>query len=281
LSTCWQYRETQTVHRGPLKGQRRDTNKRPLRHLARFILIGIYTGTRAGAIASASPHRQEGRSFVDLDAGIFYRLAQGRRVTNKRQPPLPIPGRLLAHMRRWKALGIAKEHFVEWHGKPVMSVKTAFGTAVRLAKLSIEEGNVTPHTLRHTAATWLMQNGAPMWETAGFLGMSEKTLRDVYGHHHPDYLRGAAAALGRRQEPPGQSLVISLEEAKTKRRKNGGGCSLVRTGLSLQIGEKQGDSGELQRGAKRAPDKRHQISRIWMGISLLKEQGDYHCLAGT
>lgn len=48
------------------------------------------------------------------------------------------------------------EHFVEWHGQSVQSVSPAFKTAVRLAKLA---GNVTPHTLRHTAATWLMQAG--------------------------------------------------------------------------------------------------------------------------
>jgi integrase len=83
----------------------------------------------------------------------------------------------------WERLGIAEQHFVEWHGKPVASVKTAFRTAVRLAQLSTEDGNITPHTLRHTAATWLMQNGAPMWDAAGFLGMSEKIRRDVYGHH--------------------------------------------------------------------------------------------------
>jgi integrase len=208
--------------------------KRPLRHLARFILIGLYTGTRAGAIAAASPHREEGRSFVDLNAGIFYRLAQGRRATNKRQPPVPLPSRLLAHMRRWERLGVAKQHFVEWHGKAVASVKTAFSTAVRLTGLSVAEGNVTPHTLRHTAATWLMQNGAPMWDAAGFLGMSEKTLRDVYGHHHPEYLRVAAAAIAR----PRQSLVISLEKERTvpltpaQAVDNiGGGRSRCRTGL--------------------------------------------------
>lgn len=72
---CWRYRERQTVHRGRLKGQQIDTEKRPLRHLARFILIGLYTGTRAGAIASASPYRSTGHSYVDLDQGIFYRLA--------------------------------------------------------------------------------------------------------------------------------------------------------------------------------------------------------------
>jgi hypothetical protein len=37
-----------------------------------------------------------------------------------------------------------------------------------------------------------------MWEAAGFLGMSEKTLRETYGHHHPDFLRGAANAIGTR-----------------------------------------------------------------------------------
>jgi hypothetical protein len=124
--TCWRYRERQTVHRGRQKGQFVETDKRPLRHLARFILIGLYTGTRASAIASASPYRDDGHSFVDLDQGIYYRLAIGRRATNKRQTPAPIPPRLLAHMRRWVRRGIVTSHFVEWHGAPVRSVKTGF-----------------------------------------------------------------------------------------------------------------------------------------------------------
>ena len=37
-----------------------------------------------------------------------------------------------------------------------------------------------------------------MWEAAGFLGMSEKTLRDTYGHHHPDHLRGRCRCLASR-----------------------------------------------------------------------------------
>jgi hypothetical protein len=68
LWTCWRAREVQTVYRGPLKGRKIQTEKRPLCHVARFILIGLYTGTRAGAIASASPRREEGKSFIDLDA---------------------------------------------------------------------------------------------------------------------------------------------------------------------------------------------------------------------
>jgi hypothetical protein len=142
LWTCWRYRETQTVHIGNLKGQKLETNKRPLRHVARFILIGLYTGTRAGAIATASPYRAAGKSFVDLDAGIFNRLAVGKRASTKRQTPVPLPRRLLAHLRRWSRLGIAKSHFVEWNGKPVSSVKTGFGSAVRIAGLDVTVGNV-------------------------------------------------------------------------------------------------------------------------------------------
>jgi integrase len=218
LWTCWRYRETQTIHIGKLKGQKIETEKRPLRHVARFILIGLYTGTRAGAIATASPYRALGKSFVDLETGIFNRLAVGKRASAKRQTPVPLPRRLLAHLRRWSKIGISKSHFVEWNGKPVASVKTGFGSAVRIAKLDVTVGNVTPHTLRHTAATWLMQRAAPMWEAAGFLGMSEKTLRDTYGHHHPDHLKGAAEAIGSRPAPPKRvALVISLVQEKERR----------------------------------------------------------------
>ena len=214
--TCWRYREIQKRHRGAHQGENLPTAKRTLQHLARFILIGIYTGTRAAAVAAASPVRNEGRSFVDLDAGIYYRLPQGRQRTNKRQPPVPLPRRLLGHLRRWHDIGVANEYFVEWHGKPVKSVKTAMATAVRLAGISTEHGNVTPHTLRHTAATWLMQNGAPLWEAAGFLGMSDKTLRETYGHHHPDFMRGAVDAVGRKPARR-EKLVESLAEAKRRR----------------------------------------------------------------
>jgi integrase len=185
---------------------RRCTGGRPRAKRLRpiSVLLGLYTGTRASAIAAASPHKAAGRSFIDLDHGIYYRLAEGARPTNKRQPPVPLPPRLLAHLRRWKKKGISQSHFVEWNGKPVLSVKTAFQSAVQRAGLP---GRITPHTLRHTAATWLMQAGVDKWQAAGFLGMSIEMLDRVYGHHHPDHLRTAAQVIGYRRP---QSLAITL-----------------------------------------------------------------------
>jgi integrase len=202
---CWRYREKQTIHSGAAKGGLVQTDRRPLRHVARFILIGLYTGTRAGAIAAASPFPAPDRSYVDLARGIFFRKPAGKRASKKRQPPAPIPPRLLVHMRRWVRRNLITSHFVEFNGKPVASVKTGFRSAVRLAGLP---GKVTPHTLRHTAATWLMQQGVPIWEAAGFLGMSPEVLQEVYGHHHPGHLQVAAIAIGRKM--PNVSVVESV-----------------------------------------------------------------------
>ena len=188
LWTCWRTPEIQSG---------RPTEKRPLRHLARLILIAIYTGTRFGAIAAASPLPRNGRSWVDLRAGIFHRLKAGAARTNKRQPPVRIPDRLLAHMRRWAEMDPELEHFVTYAGQPVKSVKTGLTRAAKLAKI----GHVHPHVFRHTAATWLMQRGVPIWDAAGFVGVSEKVLEQVYGHHHPDFQKDAADAIGYGRRP--------------------------------------------------------------------------------
>jgi hypothetical protein len=84
---------------------------------------------------------------------------------------------------------------------------------VFLAKLP---GRETPHTLRHTAATWLMHRGVPIWEAAGLLGMSPEVLQDTYGHHDPDYLKGAAAAIGQKGR---HVFVVDLTEGQNQTKK--------------------------------------------------------------
>lgn len=185
---AWRYREVQKGHA---------TGRRSRQHVARFILVGLYTGTRASAICSAAFGPAAHTGWIDLDKGVFHRRASGERETKKRKPPVRLPTRLLAHMRRWHKNG--QRYAVEWNGKPVgTGVEKAFRAVVEAASL-METGTVTPHTLRHTAATWLMQRGTPVWEAAGFLGMTVETLERVYGHHHSDYQSEAAANITRKR----------------------------------------------------------------------------------
>jgi integrase len=178
--SSWRYREVQ-------KG--RPTGRRSRQHVARFILVGLYTGTRAGAVCKAALAPTDGAGWIDLDAGVFYRRPQGQRETKKRQTPARVPDRLLAHLRRWQRLGICERYAVEWRGAPVAGVDKAFKHAVEHAGL---KGRVTPHTLRHTAATWLMQNGTDLGEAASYLGLTVETLERIYWHHHPDFQVAAA-----------------------------------------------------------------------------------------
>jgi integrase len=164
-------------------------------HLARFILVGLYTGTRHGAICGAAMQPAIGRGYVDLKNGVFYRRAAGARETKKKQTPVRLHSRLLAHLRRWERLGIATHAVVEWNDKPVRSVRKSFAAAVKTAGL---DSSITPHVLRHTAATWMMQNGADLWDAANFLGMTVEMLQRVYGHHHPKHNDSAVAAIAKR-----------------------------------------------------------------------------------
>jgi integrase len=159
-------------------------------HLRTFILIGLYTGTRSAAILNLQWMPNVTGGWVDLERGLLYRGADERIETNKRQTTCPIPEKLIAHLRRVRAR--TRQFCVEYDASPIRSVKTSWRETRARAGLGKD---VTPHTLRHTAVTWLMLNGIKIWDAAHYVGMSEKMVRDRYGHHHPEFLKEARDAL--------------------------------------------------------------------------------------
>ena len=93
----------------------------------------------------------------------FRRLAYGKRESNKRQPTIDLPPRLLAHIRRWHRLGISTKAVVEYHGAAVGRVTDGWDAVVEKAGLAtdIPQDKVIPHTLRHTAISWYLRSGVP------------------------------------------------------------------------------------------------------------------------
>jgi hypothetical protein len=202
LWAAYRYREVQ-------KGT--PTARHSRRHIARFILVALYAGTRAGAICGAALTSAVGRGWVDLDNGIFYRRAAGKAETKKRQPTIRIPPRLLAHMRRWKRLGLSTKSVVERNGKPVKKINKAFRSARADAGLGPD---VVPHVLRHTAITWTAQRRASKHEICGFFGITEEMFDRVYGHHHPDHQAEAVNALSGPRQKPGNGLATARRERR-------------------------------------------------------------------
>lgn len=174
IRSAWRYREQQNF---------RGTDRRTRRHIARFMLVARYMGSRASVICGASiePKRPAGQPWIDLNTGVFHGRPSGQRETKKRRQRVRVPEPLLAHLRRWRRAG--QKYAVEWNGAPVTRITKAHNAVVTSAKLG---RHVTPHIWRHTVATWLMQAGADPWKSAAFLAMSYETLIRVYGHHHPN-----------------------------------------------------------------------------------------------
>lgn len=158
---------------------------RHTQHIRRLIILGLYTGSRPGVILRLQWDQ------VDLVAGVLTRTRAGSAThAKKRAPRVRLGKRILAHLRRWRRLDDRAVSFLcHFEGRQVRDPHTAWD---RIVARSALPGQVTPHTLRHTRATWLMQDGVPIWEAAGHLGMTVKTLEATYGHHHPDWQKHAA-----------------------------------------------------------------------------------------
>lgn len=194
------------------------------RYVTRVILIGIYTGTRPGAILRLKWLPSPGSGWIDLEACVLHRRGPGERRTKKKRMPARIPERLLPHLRRWHAMDMRGEiggdmgstargvrqrrlrhkgaapivHVIHYYGRAVNKLRRSWDSVCKSAGLG---DDVVPHTMKHTACTWLMQAGVDVFEAAGFLSTSVETLLDVYGHHHPDFQNQAARANFKRKTP--------------------------------------------------------------------------------
>jgi integrase len=102
--------------------------------------------------------------------------------------------------------GALTDYVIEWDGEPVKKIRKAFAAAVKRAGL---DGRVTPHTLRHTALTWLEEEGIALEMISKLAAHSGTEItRKTYLHSSPEVLRPAADALGRRLQllPPPDKL---------------------------------------------------------------------------
>lgn len=197
-----------------------------MKHMPRLLLIGWYSASRPGTILSLRWVPSTSGGWFDLDGKVLHRLAEDEQESNKRKTPARIHERLLSHLRRWRDADMAKgiTHCVHYFGKPVGDVRKAWdATAIEAghAKQTGVDANGQPiwkvadgpHILRHSAVTWLLQDGVPAFEVAGFAAMDIETLQSVYGHHSPDYQQRVATAHGKRtfaQDTPKKPVSNSV-----------------------------------------------------------------------
>jgi integrase len=185
IRCAWRYREVQKGH---------PTGRYSRRHIARFIIWAIYSTRRKGALLSPSLGPATGLPWVDLDRGVLYGRSQPKEH-KKRQPSVPVPPRLLNHLRRWHKNG--QRNVIEWNGERVASIDKAYRATVEACELS---DDVVIHSLRHSGITWLAIEGKEPYEICRYAGITMEVFEDVYAHHHPDYMDGIRAGFSKHRE---------------------------------------------------------------------------------
>ncbi len=164
-----------------------------------FICLGLQTAGRHAALLQLTWSRVDLEAgTVDLRAPIIRmpgRARQGKPVKQKPRAHVRIAGELIDELRMAKERSVS-DFVVEFRGRGLKSIKNGFRETAISAGLDPEE--VTPHILRHTAITWLMLAGEPIYSVAKFAGhKSTKMIEERYGHHHPDYQGSIANRLAR------------------------------------------------------------------------------------
>ena len=174
-------------------------HKRINRHLARFLLIGLYSGTRSDRIRRLQWVENMQGGWVDLEKCFLHRKAATEPETKKRAPSVPMGDRLFQHMRRWRRL--TNRFVIECYSRPITdSLGTAFEGACELAGLALPPGDpnrVVPHVLRHSCVSWMLAEGKTPFQVGKYVGMTAQMVERVYGHVSDDQQRETANAVRR------------------------------------------------------------------------------------
>lgn len=142
--------------------------------LGRFIHLAYFTGARKKSIEDL------GRSQVKWRERRILLQRPGKVSTKKRQPIVPI----------LKAMEPALKALCEDGGAERLFECADFYRPfkARCAEIGVADERAHPHTLRHSRATHLLQDGKSIYDVARLLGDTPATIERVYGHHSPDHL---------------------------------------------------------------------------------------------
>lgn len=147
----------------------------PVMHL--FVRLLYITGSRRNAIEVLE------WSQVDFKRSVIYLNKPGQKVTKKRRPAVPM-GALLGDLKAAYdkrennyVLGSSSDRY-----RAFMSLLESCGLKEVEERDGRPAGRITPHILRHTRATHLLEAGMSSYAVGKLLGDSAATVEKNYGH---------------------------------------------------------------------------------------------------
>jgi integrase len=153
-------------------------------HMRLYVLLGLYTMARPGAILGLTWSR------IDFMRRRIDFREPGRERTAKRRGVKPIGDALMPALQEFYAARTSP-YVIEWGGDQVKCVKKAFQAASKRSGV-----HATPYTLRHTGAVWAAEAGISMPELAQMMDHDDdRTTQASYARFSPDYLARVVEAI--------------------------------------------------------------------------------------
>jgi integrase len=150
--------------------------------LKEVVVFAVLTGMRRGELLNLRWAQIDWqRRMIQIQSTPTFRTKQGK----KRTIPLSETAMYLLQAKYGKD---ASEHVFLLNGKPIFDgwLTHAFKKAVTDAKL--EKGGLHFHSLRHTFASWLVQDGVSLYEVQKLLGHSSSKVTEIYSHLQPEQM---------------------------------------------------------------------------------------------
>ena len=164
----------------------------------RFLWLALETAARKQALLDLTWDR------VDFETNTIQLDVPGRRKTKKRRATVPISKALRPVLERAFAerLGgpesgldglVLDNKGALWAMIQNIAIEAGLGGKVKKAARGQKPKatGISPHVLRHTAATHMARKKVPLYIVADILGNSVKMVATVYGHHSKDDLQQA------------------------------------------------------------------------------------------
>jgi len=152
------------------------------RWLKDIVVFAVLTGLRRGEILNLkwSDVDLQGK-LIHIHTSSTFRTKQGRRRT----VPLNDTATVLLSSKQGKS---PSEYVFTLNDKKIYEnwVTHLFKSYVQKANLN--DTRLHFHSLRHTFASWLVQDGASLYEVQKLLGHSSSKVTEVYSHLQPEHM---------------------------------------------------------------------------------------------
>ncbi|AUQ95999.1 Integrase [Phaeobacter inhibens] len=149
----------------------------------RFLWLALETAARKTAILELTWDR------VDFETGKIHYDVPGRAKTKKRRASVPMSSTLRTVLQRAydeREGDLVLDNSAEvWAAIQSIAITAGFkGVRGRNGKKPTATG-ISPHVLRHTAATHMARNGVPLWTVANILGNTMAVVEKTYAKWVP------------------------------------------------------------------------------------------------